>query len=141
MRAASRLTRRKWLQALAATTLVGCAGEEVERANTTPATADATESSEPAWVSAVPTLSFSEGSASAYDLRQHTQRFDPTRHEMVLATGATALPPGMALDPKGWLRYDGSKPGGSVSGVVIDIRDIARAGASAGPHRLEGMLT
>jgi hypothetical protein len=128
------LTRREVLKALAATSLAGCSGEVVERAvvaATSGAVVNAAESSEPAWISAVPTISFSEGAPLTYDLRQYTRGFDPARHEMALAADSAALPAGVTLDPTGWLRYDGSNAGARVSGIVIDIND--RTGSAAAP--------
>jgi hypothetical protein len=122
------LTRREMLMAMAASSLTGCGAGEmaeregVERTLTTTAANDSTGLTEPAWISDVPTISFSEGVPDAYGLRQHTQGFDMTKHTMALAADSKALPSGMSLDSTGWLRYDGSKSGVSVSGLVIDIR-------------------
>jgi hypothetical protein len=125
-------TRRKLLKALAATSLAGCAGDIAEVTTVSTPKSSAGGSAEPAWISTVPTISFTEGVPVAYDLRQHARGFDASKHQLVLAPDSGALAPGVTLDPTGWLRYDGSKPGASVSGIVIEIKDLARSDSGAG---------
>lgn len=113
---------------LAAAPLAGCAGEMSESTVTQgdssiqqPLTAQ-----DPIWTSAIPTVVFSQGSASTYNLKQHTLGFDLTKHEMTLAAGSAPLGPAITLDPMGVLTYDGTRPVPSTPGVVIEIRDRAR---------------
>ena len=121
------LTRREVLKAFAATPLVGCAGDSPELTDTRgdsstqlPPTAQ-----DPTWTSAIPTVVFSQGSAAIYDLKQHTLGFDPTVHAMAVPADSASLAPAVTLDPMGVLKYDGTRPVGSTSGVVIEIRDQA----------------
>jgi hypothetical protein len=123
-------TRRDLLGALLVTPLVGCADDFTEPASTETAT-----STQPpafaqgvSWTSAIPTVSFSQGSAVAYDLKQHTLGFDSAKHEMALAADSALLPPGVTLDPTGLIKYEGTSPVPAVTGIVIDIRDIAPLG-------------
>jgi hypothetical protein len=121
-------TRRELLKALAATPLVGCAGDISEAASST--TQPLASAQGVSWASAIPTVSFSQGSALSYDLKQHTSGFDPAKHEMALAADSASLPAGVTLDPTGLLKYDGSSPAPSVTGILIDIRDIARTSST-----------
>ena len=132
-RASPALTRRELLMAFAATPLVGCSSDDIAAPaiSTSPSSQPPT-SADPAWISAVPTVSFSEGASLAYDLRQHARDFDPLRHEMALAADSAALPASVTLDPTGWLRYDGSKTGAQVSGIVIVINERTGGGGGAG---------
>jgi hypothetical protein len=129
-RARPEFTRRELLRALAATPLAGCAGDMMDSAATTVSSQPAAAAQGPAWTSAVPTVAFSEGAALSYDLKPHTLGFDPARHEMALAADSAPLAAGMTLDPTGLLKYDGTRPVASVTGIVIDIRDLARTAST-----------
>jgi hypothetical protein len=121
-------TRRELLGVLAATPLVGCAGDISESASST--TQPLASAQGVSWTSAIPTVSFSQGSALAHDLKQYTSGFDPAKHEMTLAADSSSLPAGVTLDPTGLLKYDGTSPAPSVTGILIDIRDIARTSST-----------
>jgi hypothetical protein len=121
-------TRRDLLRALLVTPLVGCTDDLTEPASTETATSTQppTFAQGVSWTSAVPTVSFSQGTAVAYDLKQHTLGFDSAKHEMALAADSASLPSGVTLDPTGLIKYDGTSPVPAVTGIVIDIRDTAR---------------
>lgn len=122
------MTRREVLKAFAATPLIGCAGDSPEPADTRGGSSTELPSmaQDPTWTSAIPTVVFSQGSAAIYDLKQHTLGFDPTMHEMAVSADSASLGPAVMLDSMGVLKYDGTRPVGSTSGVIIEIRDRAR---------------
>lgn len=143
---AAGLTRRRLLKALAATSLVGCGDQGTDDpAVSEVLTADLSQSAgpesagaagmpttpvEPAWSSPIPTIAFAQGSAVSYDLIQHTQGFDPSLHEMVLAPVSAPLESGVTINPRGTLKYDGVQPTATVLGVVLDIKDTVRVSST-----------
>jgi hypothetical protein len=138
---ADAITRRGLLKALAATPLVGCwadvepgaAGAATDRGQldagtTDPArTGDAAGTLEPEWVSAIPAVTFTQGTPTAYDLVRHTKGFNAGAHEMALASVSAPLAGGVTLDPAGKLTYDGVQSDASSSGIAKGTRPAPAA--------------
>jgi hypothetical protein len=121
--------RRALLKALAAAPLVGCSGTVEEDASVAATPSTQVTAVEPAWTTPIPRISFAQGTATAYDLTQHTSNFDARAHAMALAAGS--LGNGLTLDPAGSLRYDGSQGAVTVAGLVIEITNVKTTAATA----------
>lgn len=78
---------------------------------------------DPSWPITVPTITFTQGTASTHDLTQYTSNFNSALYTIDVASGSPALPTGVTLAQTGILSYNGAGPSSSTAGYVFEIRN------------------
>jgi hypothetical protein len=106
-------------------TLTASVAAAIRAARTSTASLSAQIESDVTWSSTVPTVQFTQGSASSHSLVQYTTGFNAASHLFALTSGS--LPTGVTLNSSSGYVYNGTSPDASSSGLVVTIQDTAQA--------------